>query len=194
VNPISGPAAAAPQPADSAPIVPTPVAVPTAAANSPAPAGEHRYDAFIDGFAHMMQAQRGTPIVGGRIFAYLLVCEPAEQTAAQIARAIGASLGTISGMTRLLLSARLIERIRRRGERSAVYRISPDAMNSMTRATIEAVWMFRQMTDRGLDLMADRPTEARTRLRQLRDIYLFFESSLPALYEQWQRERQEDNA
>ena len=40
-----------------------------------------RYDDFIDGFAHLMHSQRGVPLVGGLIFAYLLVCEPAEQLA-----------------------------------------------------------------------------------------------------------------
>jgi hypothetical protein len=153
-----------------------------------------RYDEFIDGFAHLMQSQRGMPLVAGRIFAFLLVCEPAEQTAAQISEAIGASLGTISGMARLLLGSRLIERLRRRGERSAVYRISPDAMRTMTKATVDAVWIFREMTDRGLALMADRPPASRSRLQELRDIYLFFESSLPLLLEQWERAHREDTA
>jgi len=159
-----------------------------------APDDDHRYDAFIDGFAHLMQSQRGVPIVGGRIFAFLLVCELAEQTAAQISAGVGASLGTVSSMTRLLLSARLIERVRRRGERSAVYAIAPGAMSSITRATIDAVWTFREMTDRGLALMADRPPGAKARLQELRDLYLFFEESIPALLEGWEKGRREINA
>ena len=158
------------------------------------PLDAHRYDAFIDGFAHLMQMQRGVPLVGGRIFAYLLVCEPSEQTAAQIADGVGASLGTVSSMTRLLLSARLIERVRRRGERSAVYLISPDAMSSITRATLEATRTAREMTERGLALMADRPPVARARLQDLRDVYLIFEQSIPALLEGWEKRRQEGTA
>ena len=127
-----------------------------------APDEIHHYDEFIDGYARMMHSQRGVPLVGGRIFAYLLVCEPTEQTAAQISAAVTASLGTVSSMTRLLLSARLIERETRRGERSAVYLISPGAMSTITRATIEAARSAREMTDRGLALMADRPPTATT--------------------------------
>jgi DNA-binding transcriptional regulator GbsR (MarR family) len=153
-----------------------------------------RYDAFIDGFAHLMAAQRGLPLVGGRIFGYLLVCEPAEQTAAQIADGVGASLGTVSSMTRLLLSARLIERVRRRGERSAVYLIAPDAMSNITRAAIEATRVAREMTERGLGLMADRPPAARTRLQDLRDVYLIFEESMPPLLESWEKRRREITA
>jgi DNA-binding transcriptional regulator GbsR (MarR family) len=158
------------------------------------PDDNHRYDAFIDGFAHLMQAQRGVPLVGGRIFAYLLVCEPVEQTAAQIADGVGASLGTVSSMTRLLLSARLIERVRRRGERSAVYLIAPDAMSSITRATLEATRIAREMTDRGLALMADRPPGARSRLEDLRDVYLIFEQSIPPLLDNWEKRRREITA
>jgi DNA-binding transcriptional regulator GbsR (MarR family) len=154
----------------------------------------HRYDEFIDGFAHLMHYQRGVPLVGGRIFAYLLVCEPSEQTAAQISEAVGASLGTVSSMARLLLSARLIGRIRRRGERSAVYLIAPDAMSSITRATIDAARTAREMTDRGLALMADRPPTSRARLQDLRDVYLIFENSISALLDGWEKAKRETTA
>jgi DNA-binding transcriptional regulator GbsR (MarR family) len=158
------------------------------------PDASRRYDDFIDSFAHLMAAQRGVPLVGGRIFAFLLVCEPAEQTAAQISGAVGASLGTVSSMTRLLLSARLISRVRRRGERSGVYLIADDAMSTITRATIEAARAAREMTDRGLALMADRPPVARARLQDLRDVYLIFEESVPALLASWEKGRREGTA
>ena len=154
----------------------------------------HPYDEFIDGFAHMIHSQRGLPLVAGRIFAFLLVSDPPEQTAAQISDVIGASLGTISSMTRLLLDPGLIERIRRRGERSALYRIPSDGWRSITRTTIDGTRRAREMTDRGLALMADQPAASRFRLQELRDIYLFFESSIPALFEQWQRERREGSS
>ncbi len=159
-----------------------------------APEETRRYDGFIDGFAHLMQSQRGLPLVGGRIFAYLLVCEPPEQTAAQIAAGVDTSLGTVSSMTRLLLSARLIERVRRRGERSAVYLIAPDAMSSITRATLEATRIAREMTDRGLEMMADRSPLARARLQDMRDVYLIFEQSIPPLLESWEQRRRETTA
>lgn len=155
------------------------------------PDENHRYDDFMDSFAHLMQSQRGLPLVGGRIFAYLLVCEPAEQTAGQIAAAVSASLGTVSSMTRLLLSARLIQRVTRRGERAAVYLIAPDAMSSITRATLEGARFAREMTERGLALMADRPPPARARLQDLRDVYLIFENSIPAVLESWEKGRRE---
>jgi DNA-binding MarR family transcriptional regulator len=154
----------------------------------------HRYDEFIESFAHLVSSSRGLPMVAGRLFAYLLVCEPAEQTAAQLSQAVGASLGTISGMTRLLIGTGLIERTRRRGERSAVYRVPPDGWRTVTKGQIEGTRYARELTDRGLSLMTDRPAASRSRLQDLRDIYLFFESSIPALFEQWEQRRREDTA
>ncbi len=155
---------------------------------------DHRYDEFMDSFGHYMETQRGMPLAGGRVFAYLLVCEPPEQTAAQIAEAVGMSLGTVSSMTRLLLNGRLIERVRRRGERSGVYRFSPAAMGAMTRASIAATTQAREIVDLGLSLMADRPTSAKTRLAELGELYRFFESSMPALLESWEKARREGTA
>lgn len=158
------------------------------------PESSARYDEFIEAFAHLVQSSRGMPLVAGRIFAYLLICEPAEQTAAQMSEAIGASLGTISSMTRLLLSTGLIERTRRRGERSAVFRVPPDGWRSVTKGQIEGTRYARELTDLGLALMADRSPASRSRLQDLRDIYLFFESSIPVLFEQWEKGRREGTA
>jgi hypothetical protein len=67
-------------------------------------------------------------------------------------------------------------------------------MSSITRATLEATRFARQMTDRGLTMMADRPPAARARLQDLRDVYLIFEESIPPLLESWEKRRREITA
>ena len=67
-------------------------------------------------------------------------------------------------------------------------------MSSITRATLEATRVAREMTDRGLALMADRPPTARARLKDLRDVYLIFEQSIPPLLESWEKRRRETTA
>jgi len=154
--------------------------------------GAHRYDEFINGFAALMEA-RGVPRAAGRIFAYLQVCEPAEQTAAQLATALGMSLGTISGMTRLLMQPGWVERRSRRSERQAVFRTAAGTMSHLVDGMVEPTRRAREMTERGLRLMADRPGEARARLQELHDVYRFFELSLPELLERWHGERREEH-
>jgi hypothetical protein len=144
----------------------------------------HHYDEFIDGFAALMET-RGVPRAAGRIFSYLQVSEPAEQTANQISSALGVSLGTVSGMTRLLMNAGWVRRITRRGERQAVYRAAEGTMTLAVDGVMEPIRRARALTGRGLELMADRPEAARARLQDLNDVYRFFEEWFPMLLEQW---------
>ena len=45
----------------------------------------------------------GLPPIGGRIFGWLLVCDPEEQDAAQISAAVEASAGSVNTMARMLI-------------------------------------------------------------------------------------------
>ena len=56
----------------------------------------HHYDEFIEGFAALMES-RGVPRAAGRIFSYLQVAEPAEQTAAQENKRLQGLLGYVDG-------------------------------------------------------------------------------------------------
>jgi hypothetical protein len=151
----------------------------------------HRYDEFIEAFASLMET-RGVPRAAGRIFSYLLVSEPPEQTAAALAGALGVSLGTVSSMTRLLMRAGWVERISRRGQRQAAFRTSAGMMRHTVDGVMEPTRRARQLTDLGLALMADRPEPAKARLLELNAVYRFFEDWLPTLLEGWhQREQKE---
>jgi hypothetical protein len=151
----------------------------------------HHYDEFIEGFAALMET-RGVPRAAGRIFSYLQVSEPAEQTAAQISVALGVSLGTVSSMTRLLMNAGWVRRTTRRGERQAVYRAAEGTMTLAVDGVMEPIRQARALTSRGLDLMAGRPEAERARLQELHDVYRFFEEWFPEILERWHRRRQDN--
>jgi hypothetical protein len=150
------------------------------------PPSVHDYDEFIEGFAALMES-RGVPRAAGRIFSYLQVSEPAEQTAAQISSALGVSLGTVSSMTRLLMNTGWIRRSTRRGERTAVYRAAEGTMTLAVDGVMEPIRRARALTTRGLELMARRPDSVRGRLQELDDVYRFFEEWFPVILEQWHR-------
>jgi hypothetical protein len=158
----------------------------TATVDRDAAPSVHHYDEFIEGFAALMES-RGVPRAAGRIFAYLQVSEPAEQTAAQISAALGVSLGTVSSMTRLLMNAGWVRRTTRRGERQAVYRAAEGTMTLAVDGVMEPIRRARALTTRGLELMAGRPDAARDRLRELDDVYRFFEEWFPVILEHWHR-------
>jgi len=48
---------------------------------------------------------------------------------------------------------------------------------------------FREVTERGLAAMADRPPADRARLQELHDVFAFVEQEVPAVVDRFLRER-----
>ena len=136
-------------------------------------------DSFIEEAARVFGA--GMPPMAGRIWAYLAICDPPEQTAAMIAERLQASRGSVSGMARLLEHIGLIRRRTRAGDRREYFDIPPDALHRLMEGSIVRLRQNREVAEAGLALIADRPPESQARLRDMRDLYGFFESEWPAI-------------
>jgi DNA-binding transcriptional regulator GbsR (MarR family) len=134
-------------------------------------------------------ADWGLPPMAGRVYGWLLVCRPPEQTAAELARAVGASRGSISTTTRLLLQNGLVERTRLPGRRSACYRIRPDSWRALAESKLAGISAMRRMMEKGLELTSGEGREARGRLEEMLDLYSFFEEEWPAIMERYARRR-----
>ena len=127
--------------------------------------------------------------MAGRIWGWLLVCDPPHQTAAELGDAVRASRGSISTMTKLLVQFGLIERIGLPGQRNRFYRIKSGAFTKLLRAGMSVTTEVREMAERGLELLKNAPPRARRRLEECRDFYAFFEREFPALIKKWGKER-----
>jgi DNA-binding transcriptional regulator GbsR (MarR family) len=136
-------------------------------------------DQFIEEAARVFGA--GMPPMAGRIWAYLAICDPPEQTAAMIAERLHASRGSVSGMARLLEHIGLIRRRTRPGDRLEYFDIPPDALHRLMEVAIVRLRQNREVAEAGLALIADRPPESQARLRDIRDLYGFFEREWPAI-------------
>ncbi len=115
----------------------------------------------------------------GRMWAWLMICDPPEQTAADIATHLRASRGSISGTARLLETAGLISRITKPGDRREWFRVPPSGMVGMMASQQPVITAYRQLMDDGLELLRDRPASAGDRLRETRRLYAFFEREYP---------------
>jgi DNA-binding transcriptional regulator GbsR (MarR family) len=129
--------------------------------------------------------ESGMPRMTGRIVGWLLVCEPPEQTSGELAGGLLASKGSVSTSTRMLIQAGLIERVATPGKRGHSFRIVPHAWTRLMEAKLAGVTMMRELADKGLELLADRPPQVQERLREFRDFYAFFETEFPMLIEHW---------
>jgi len=148
---------------------------------------------FVESVAAMLAAG-GLPRMAGRIWGYLLICEPLEQTAADIAGALHASRGSISGMVRLLEPAGLVHRSTRRGDRREWFSVPPGSVIAILESRHPSTVAWRRLAEHGLDLLADRPPEVRSRLEEVRDVYAYMERELPDMLARFKAEREQASA
>jgi DNA-binding transcriptional regulator GbsR (MarR family) len=143
---------------------------------------------FVEEVALLFE-ELGLTRMAGRILGWLLLSNPPYQSADELAEVLQASRGSISTMTRLLIQLDLIERIGFPGDRRDYFRMKPDAWAQLLQAKLSQVTDLHQLSERGLELLADEPPEQRHRLQDMHDLYSFVEAELPKLIERWERER-----
>jgi DNA-binding transcriptional regulator GbsR (MarR family) len=144
--------------------------------------------AFVEEMGQALASYGMTPMAG-RMWGWLLICEPPEQTAAEIADALQASRGAISGTARILASAGMIKRSTRRGDRREYFSAPPETFDSFLEGAGRIYRRFREMAERGLVAIADRPAESRARLQELRDVFAFVEQEVPVVVDRFLSDR-----
>ena len=104
---------------------------------------------FVEEMGRFLAGIGMTPMAG-RMWGYLLICDPPEQTAAQIAEALQASRGSVSGTARLLAGPGLIRRTTRRGDRREYFSAPAEALDSMLASAGAIYRQMREIAERGL--------------------------------------------
>jgi DNA-binding transcriptional regulator GbsR (MarR family) len=143
---------------------------------------------FVEEMGQFLGSLGMTPMAG-RMWGWLLICEPEEQTAADIARELHASRGAISGTARILATAGLIRRTTRPGDRREYFSAPPEALDSMLASAGALYRTMREIAERGLAATADRPASERARLQEFHDVMSFVELEVPRLVGEFLRDR-----
>ena len=144
--------------------------------------------AFVEEMGQTLAAYGMTPMAG-RMWGWLLICDPPEQTAGEIAEALHASRGAISGTARILASAGMIRRTTRRGDRREYFSAPPDTLDNFVASAPQIYRRFRELAGRGLEATADRPAASRERLQQFHDLFAFIEREIPRVLDRYVQER-----
>ncbi|PRX97654.1 GbsR/MarR family transcriptional regulator [Allonocardiopsis opalescens] len=118
----------------------------------------------------MYLARDGVPPIAGRILGRLMVCDPPEQSAAQLSAAIGASRASLTMNLRLLTGMGFLTWRTRPGDRTMYYRMADDAWQAVVRKQIAGIAAFLDVTRQGLDLLGPESDRA-ARVRQAHDTY-----------------------
>lgn len=126
----------------------------------------------------------GVPRAAGQMFGYLLVCDPAEQAAGEIAAGIGISRASVSSSARLLTSMNAIEERHRVGDRKAYYRLRTDWWIEMATAKLSG---FEQLAAIARRTKAAGAMDRTDGLDELIEFSDFWATEIPRLAERWHR-------
>ena len=144
--------------------------------------------AFVDEVGRHYQRHYAVPPMVGRVVGYLLVCEPSDQTAAEIAEALQASRSGVGTAVSMLETWGGIRRTRVRGERADRVGFSPVATQALESPAEYGA--LAALARHGLDVLKDAPLERRARLLELAAFAEFLLERLPALADEWRARRQ----
>lgn len=136
--------------------------------------------AFVEEMGRFLGSLGMTPMAG-RMWGWLLICDPPEQTAAEIAEALQASRGSVSGTARILSTAGMIRRTTRSGDRREYFSAPPEALDSMLASASAIYRQMREIAERGLEATRGSSPAARARLEDFRDVMVFIEREIPAV-------------
>jgi len=148
---------------------------------------------LVEQMAQML-AEAGLSRVAGRIWAYLLICDPPQQSAGDLADTLHASRGAISGSVRVLATAGLVKRTSRRGDRREYFHVPPGSIISVLHSRLPATTAWRQLADDGLAILSDRTPEQLARLQEIRDVYAFMEQELPSMLDRFLAQRKDQTS
>ena len=143
--------------------------------------------AFVEEMGQALAGYGMTPMAG-RMWGWLLICEPQEQTAADLAEALHASRGSISGTARILASAGMIRRTTKRGDRREYFSVAPETFDQFLKGAGRIYRHFREISERGLAAIDDRPAASKARLQEFRDVFAFVEREVPTIVDRFLRE------
>jgi DNA-binding MarR family transcriptional regulator len=113
-----------------------------------------------------------------RVLAWLAVCEPREQRAAEIQDALSLSAGTVSVALRMLDEAGLVQRVTRPGDRQVYNRIDPQAWLRALEARVAALTAAGTIAARAI---AASDGGADSRLFELRDLCAVVDDTMTRL-------------
>lgn len=133
--------------------------------------------------------QTGLPRMVGRLFGWLLISDPPYQSPGELAEVLQASKGSISTSIRTLSQLGFIERHVIPGSRHDHFKLQEDAIKKVIKHGLEQeIKMFKELSDRGLELMKDIPAKRKSWLKEIQSRYGYLEKAFPTFLEKYDHE------
>lgn len=135
---------------------------------------------LIEDFGREIGGAMGWPRTAGRVAAVLMLSE-VPMTLAQLQHALGASKGSVSETTRLLMTNGTVTRFKQPGTRHFVYQWRADAWVGCLQYQLGQVDRLRELAERADTRATELPALPRARIRKMREYYRFMVRRLETL-------------
>jgi DNA-binding transcriptional regulator GbsR (MarR family) len=128
---------------------------------------------FVDRMGLFFE-QLGGPRTMGRVYGWLMVCDPPRQSLTDLATTLGVSKASVSTVIRLLQEGGMVERLPSSG-RQHHYRITPGGMTRLLQIQLPRMRAGVQAAEFGLSNLDEHRSEQRELLAEFRDFCEFTE-------------------
>jgi DNA-binding transcriptional regulator GbsR (MarR family) len=143
---------------------------------------------FVDRMGLFFETLGATRTMG-RVYGWLMICHPPQQSLTELASALSVSKASVSTVARQLQEAGMIERLPS-AARQHRYRITPGGFTHVLNVQLTLMGSGIQAADVGLELLGDDRAEQRDRLQDFRDFCEFSISDYrDELTRQWEQYR-----
>jgi DNA-binding transcriptional ArsR family regulator len=143
---------------------------------------------FADHTGRFYARRYAFPPMVGRLLGYLAVCDPPEQTIAELAEALLASRSAIAQAVNVLETMHAVRRYRMAGERMDRVRIDLSSPRSQG-LDISEYEELSELAREGLEVVRDAPVERRAVLLEMSAFADFLLERIPMLQQDWAERR-----
>jgi DNA-binding transcriptional regulator GbsR (MarR family) len=126
---------------------------------------------FVDRIGLFFEMTGGSRTMG-RLYGWLLICDPPQQSLTALAATLSVSKASVSTVARQLQEGGMIERLPS-PTRQHHYRVTPGGFTTVLNVQLSRMGMGIEAADFGLSLLDDDRKEQRERLEDFRDFCQF---------------------
>ncbi|WP_043619085.1 GbsR/MarR family transcriptional regulator [Nonomuraea candida] len=143
---------------------------------------------FVDRMGLLMERLGGTRTMG-RLYAWLMICDPPHQSLTGLAADLGVSKTAVSTVARQLELSGMIERVPTPA-RGHHYRVTGGGWAYVLQVQLAALRQSLETLDFGLSVVGEERPAQRARLAETRDFFAFTLQDADGMLQRWREHRE----
>ncbi|MET8162403.1 hypothetical protein ABZT47_39100 [Sphaerisporangium sp. NPDC005289] len=143
---------------------------------------------FVDRMGLIMERLGGTRTMG-RLYGWLMICDPPDQSLTGLAATLGVSKTAVSTVARQLELSGMVERVPT-SAREHRYRMVGGGWDQVMRVQLAIVRQSLDTLDFGLSIIGDDRPGQRGRLEDTREFFAFILQDSDGMFERWKEYRE----